>query len=60
MQLEAEIKNGVLKKKVFISGKSFEMGYGHKIQSKNPINYFIMTKQIVCTGHLQILPHLYL
>ena len=35
MQLEAEIKNGVLKKKVFISGKSFEMG---------PLKWVMVTK----------------
>ena len=55
-QLEAEVKNraAYIKK---VSGKFFKMGggtekgqfcigYGQKLQSRNPVEYFIMTKQI--------------
>ena len=56
MQLEAEVKNraAYIKK---VSGKFFKMGagtekgqfglgYGQKLQSRNQVKYFIMTKQI--------------
>lgn len=38
--------------------EKFSLGHAHKTQSKNPINYFIMTKQIICSSLLQILPYL--
>ena len=38
----------------------FGFGYGHKIQSRNPIKYFIMAKQIICYRPLQVLASLYL
>ena len=69
-QLEDEVKNGiVIKKTWFVSEKFSEMGavteraqfgsdYGHKIQSRNPIRYFAITKQIVCNRPLQILASL--
>ena len=36
------------------------LSYGRKIQSKNPIKHFILTKQIVCDRPLQILASLLL
>ena len=39
--------------------RQFGLGYGHKIQSINPIKYFILTKHIVCNRPLQILEVLY-
>ena len=36
----------------------FGLGYGHKMQSRNPIKYFIMTNQTVCNRPLQILASL--
>ena len=38
----------------------FVLDYGHKIQSRNPINYFIMIIHIVCKRPFQILASLYL
>ena len=37
----------------------FGLDYGHKTQSRNPIKYLIMTKQIVCNKPLQTLAFLY-
>ena len=39
--------------------RQFGLGCGHKIQSINPIKYFILTKHIVCNRPLQILEVLY-
>ena len=38
----------------------YGLGYCHKIQSRNSIKYFIMTKQRVCNRLLKILASLYL
>ena len=38
--------------------RQFDLGHGHKIQSRNPMEYFIKTKQIVCNRTLQILASL--
>ena len=38
----------------------FGFGYGPKIQSRNPIKYFILAKQIICYRPLQVLASLYL
>ena len=43
-----------------MSVDTFGVGYGHKIQSKNPIKCFIMNKQIICNRPFQILVSLYL
>ena len=43
-----------------IEKKEFGLVYGHKIQTRNPIKYFIMTKQIVGNRTVQILASLYL
>ena len=43
-----------------IEKRQFDLGHGHKIQSRNPMEYFIKTKQIVCNRTLQILASLYL
>ena len=38
----------------------FSLGYGHQIQPRNPIKYFIITREINCNRSLQILASLYL
>lgn len=38
----------------------FGLCYYHRIESRNPIIYFIMIKHIVCNIPLQILASLYL
>ena len=38
----------------------FDLGCGHKTESRNPVKYFIKTKQIVSNRTLQILTSLYL
>ena len=43
-----------------IEKRQFDLGHGYKIQSRNPMEYFIKTKQIVCNRTLQILASLYL
>ena len=54
-QLKTEVKNGAAYKIKRVTGKfsetdvgtkkgKFGLGYGHKIQPRNPIKYFIMTK----------------
>ena len=69
-QLEAEVKNGIFYKNFRVSGKFSDMsagtekgqlglGYGHKIQSRNLINYFFLSEWIVCNRLLQILASLY-
>ena len=69
-QLEAKVNDGVPYEKR-VSGnvsemgartekRQFGLGYGHKIQSRNPIKYFIMTKQIGYNRSSQILASLYL
>ena len=71
-KLEAEANNVVAyKKRVFekfsetgvgaegTEKRQFGLGCGHKIQSINPIKYFILTKHIVCNRPLQILEVLY-
>ena len=40
--------------------RQFGLGYSHKTQSRSPIKYFIMTKQIICNSPFQILVSLYL
>ena len=38
----------------------FGLIYGHKIQSRNPVKYYIMTKQVAFNRPLQILASFYL